>query len=97
MVTAFSAKDKCALLKFVTSCPRAPVLGFSTLQVFVFCFRDGFLIAEQLAPAPHIAHSEGSATLRIVLVTVPGVNRSCEHFPDGFDLHLLHFITLNAS
>jgi len=28
--------------------------------------------------------------LRIVLVTVPSVGRSCEHFPDGFDLHLLH-------
>jgi len=38
VVTAFSAKDKCALLKFVTSCPRAPVLGFSTLQVFFFFF-----------------------------------------------------------
>jgi len=23
--------------------------------------------------------------LRIVLVTVPRVSRSCEHFPDGFD------------
>ena len=31
------------------------------------------------------------AALRIVLVTVPRVSRSCEHFPDGFDLHLLHF------
>ena len=27
--------------------------------------------------------------LRIVLVTVLRVSRSCEHFPDGFDLHLL--------
>ena len=26
---------------------------------------------------------------RIVLVTVPRVSRSCEHFPDGFDHHLL--------
>ena len=24
-----------------------------------------------------------------VLITVPRVSRSCEHFPDGFDLHLL--------
>ena len=39
--------------------------------------------------APHLAHPEGCAALRIVLVTVPRVNRSCEHFPDGSDLHLL--------
>mgnify|MGYP003692608015 CR=1 FL=1 len=32
VVASFEPKDKCALLKFVTSCPRAPVLGFSTLQ-----------------------------------------------------------------
>ena len=25
-----------------------------------------------------------------MLVTVPRVSRSCEHFSDGFDLHLLH-------
>ena len=34
-----------------------------------------------------LAHLEGCAALRIVLVTVPRVSRSCEHFPDGFDLH----------
>ena len=45
-------------------------------------------IAEQPAPAPHLAHPEGNAAIRIVLVTVPRVS-SCEHFPDGFDLHLL--------
>ena len=44
--------------------------------------------AEQPAPAPHLAHPEGCAALRTVLVTVPRVSRSCEHFPDGFDLHL---------
>ena len=48
-----------------------------------------FLIAEKPAPAPHLAHLEGYAALRIVLVTLPRVDRSCEHFPDGFDLHLL--------
>ena len=52
--------------------------------------RDWYLIADQPAPAPHLAHPEGCAALRIVLVTVPRVSRSCEHFPDGFDLHLLH-------
>jgi len=52
--------------------------------------RDWCFIAEQPAPAPHLAHPEGCAALRIVLVTVPRVSRSCEHFPDGFDLHLLH-------
>ena len=30
------------------------------------------------------------AALRIVLVTVPRVSRSCEYLPDGFDLHLQH-------
>ena len=40
------------------------------------------------APAPHLEHPEGCAALRIVLITVPRVSRSCEHFPDGFDLHL---------
>ena len=51
--------------------------------------RDWYLIGEQPAPAPHLAHPEGCASLRIVLVTVPRVSRSCENFPDGFDLHLL--------
>ena len=46
-------------------------------------------MAEQPVPAPHRAHPEGCAVLRIVLVTVPRVSRACEHFPDGFDLHLL--------
>ena len=27
---------------------------------------------------------------QFLLVTVPSVSRSCEHFSDGFDLHLLH-------
>ena len=51
--------------------------------------RDWFLISEQPAPAPHLAHPERCAALRIFLVTVPRVSRSCEHFPGGFDLHLL--------
>ena len=54
--------------------------------------RDWYFIAEQPAPAPHLAHPEGCAALRIVLVTVPRVSRSCELFPDGFDLHLLHLL-----
>ena len=53
--------------------------------------RDCYFIAEQPAPAPHLAHSEGRAALRVVLVTVPRVSRSCEHFSDGFDLHLLQW------
>jgi len=52
--------------------------------------RDWYFIAEQPAPAPHPAHPEGCAALHIVLVTVPRGSRSCEHLPDGFDLHLLH-------
>ena len=42
-----------------------------------------YLIAEQPAPAPHLAHPERCAALGIVLVTGPRVSRSCEHFPDG--------------
>ncbi len=38
-------------------------------------------IARQPASAPHM--------LRIVPHTVPRVGRSYEHFPDGFELHLL--------
>ena len=41
--------------------------------------RDWHFIAGQAAPAPHLAHPEGCAALRIVLVTVPRVSRSCEH------------------
>ena len=33
--------------------------------------KDWYFIAEQPAPAPHLAHPEGCAALRIVLVTVP--------------------------
>ena len=50
--------------------------------------RDWYLIAEHAAPTPQLAHPEGCAALRIMLVTVPRVSRSCMHFPDGFDLHL---------
>ena len=50
---------------------------------------DWYFIAEEPTPAPHLAPPEGCAALRIVLVTVARVSRSCEHFPDGFDLHLL--------
>ena len=50
--------------------------------------RDWYFIAEQPAPAPHRAHPEGCAALRIVLVNVPRFGRSCEH---GFDLHLPPF------
>ena len=55
--------------------------------------RDWYFIAEKPAPAPHLAHPEGCAALRIVLVTEPRVSRSCEHFLDGFDLHLLRHET----
>ena len=51
--------------------------------------RDWYSIAEQAAPTPHLAPPEGCAALRIVLVTVPRASRSCEHFSDGFDFHLL--------
>ena len=51
--------------------------------------RDWCFIAEQSAPAPHLAHSGGCAASRLVLITVPCASRSREHFPNWFDLHLL--------
>jgi hypothetical protein len=51
--------------------------------------RDWYFSAEKTAPAPHLAHPEGYAAPRFVLVTVPRISRSCEHFAVGFDLHLL--------
>ena len=36
-----------------------------------------------------LPHPGGCAALRIVLVTVPRVSRSCENFSDGFVLRLL--------
>ena len=44
--------------------------------------RYWYSVAEQPAPTPHLAHPKGCAALRIVLVTVPRISRSCEHFPD---------------
>ena len=51
---------------------------------------DWYFIAEQQAPATHPKHPERTAALHIVPVTVPRVSRSCKHFPDGSDLHLVH-------
>ena len=42
---------------------------------------DWYSIADQSAPVPHLVHPEGCFALRIVLVTVPRVYRSCEHLP----------------
>ena len=53
----------------------------------------GILLPKKTVPAPHLAHPEGCAALRIVRVTVPCVSRSGEHFPDGFDLQLLRATT----
>ena len=43
--------------------------------------RDWYFVDEQPASAPHLAHPEGCAAIRSVLVTVPRVSRSCERFP----------------
>ena len=51
------------------------------LELAASSSRDWYFIAEQPAPAPHLAHPEGCAALRIVLVTVPRVSRACGHFP----------------
>ena len=32
VIKGFEPKDRCSLLKFVTSCSRAPLLGFKYLQ-----------------------------------------------------------------
>ena len=55
--------------------------------------RDWYFIAEQPAPAPHLARPEGRAALTHVLIAVPRVSRSCELFPDGSDLLLLLLCT----
>ena len=69
--------------------PRELSLTFCTLlRKLEAPVVDWYFIAEQPAPAPHLAHSEGCAALRIVLVTVPRVSRFREHFSDGLDLHL---------
>ena len=47
--------------------------------------RDWYFMVKKTAPAP----PGGYASLRNVLVSVPCVSRSCEQFPDEFDLHLL--------
>ena len=47
--------------------------------------KDWYFIAEQPAPAQHLAHPEGCAALRIVLVTVSRVSCSCENFSDVFN------------
>ena len=68
-----------------------PQLGLALPQrrlAPVLQVRDWYFIAEQPAPSPHLAHPDGCAALRIVLVTVPRASRSCEHFPDGFDRRL---------
>ena len=60
--------------------------GFSVSGVHL---RDWYSIAEQAAPAPHLAHPRECAAFCIALATVPRIRCSCEHFPDGFDLQLL--------
>jgi len=72
------------------SCPRAASARATSTSRPREGTSDWYFIAEQPAPAPRLANPEGYAALRIVLVTVPRVSRSCEHFPDIFDLHLLH-------
>ena len=73
-----------------------PPLRYSKLQnpncsrrKVCFLYQDWYFIADQPAPAPHLAHPEGCAALCMVLVTEPRVRCSCGHFPDGLDLHLL--------
>ena len=44
--------------------------------------RDWYFIADQPAPAPHLAHPEGCAALRIALVTVPRVSTKATPFQD---------------
>ena len=55
-----------------------------------------YFIAEQAAPASHLTYLEGCSALRLVLITVPRVCHSYEHFPDGFDLHLLQVAAKNT-
>ena len=73
---------------FLVLCKFRRGITFGGAQLLAL-LRDWYFIAEQPAPAPQLAHPEACAALRIVLVTVPRVSRSCGHFSDGFDLHLL--------
>jgi hypothetical protein len=88
-VDSCSSKSRSCLQtgRFVTRCSyvEAQPVAMSTLTLL----RDWYFIAEQ----PHLAHPEGCAALRIVLVTVPRVSRSCEQFPDGLDHGALHRIS----
>ena len=54
----------------LTSPPAASEARCTSAHLFCVC-RDWYVIAEQPAPAPHLAHPERCAALRIVLVTVP--------------------------
>ena len=69
--------------------------GVALLLALLLAGRWGLYGAERLVfycrktSASTAPHPEGCAALRIVLVTVPRVSLSCEHFQDGFDLHLL--------
>ena len=48
----------------------------SIIRLHFAAHRDWYSIAEQRVPAPHLAHPERRAALRIVLVTVPRFSRS---------------------
>ena len=80
--------------KSESECERSLLLR-ETCQTW--CQRDWYFIDEQPVPELHHAHPEGCAALHIVLVTVPRVSHSCEHFPDGCDLHLLLLHTNDTS
>ena len=56
-------------------CLLSEILSHGALPLEETC-RDLYFIAAQPAPALHLAHPEGCAALRIVLVTVPRVSLS---------------------
>ena len=55
--------------------PEGLSIGMEDRSLFAPTMRRLVFHCGQPAPAPHLAHPEGRAALRIVLVTVPRVNR----------------------
>lgn len=62
MVRGLEGEERCALLKFVTSCSRAPLLGFKHLQ-------PAFTIHKVKLPESHITIFADLSSGLVVLVS----------------------------
>jgi len=66
--------------------PKLSARNSTKARCLHLSLRDWHFIAEPSAPASHLAHPGGCAALRIVLVTVPRVSRSCKIFSESLSL-----------